>query len=207
MSGTRPRLVLVGGPTCSGKSTLVRLVAERLGQDLCTVLTQDDFYHDLSALPLEERAQQNFDRPGSIDSIALIRCVKRLIRGEPVQVPVYDFTTHTRMGETREALPRPYLFVEGTLVLHWSALRSRAAIRAFLDTPSEACFQRRLSRDTAHRGRTEASVLEQWRQTVWPMHRRYVLPTRRHADVLLDGRNIEAAAECLTKLLTGRDAS
>jgi len=201
----QPTLIAVAGPTCSGKTTLVWLIAERLNSEQCAVLSQDDFYRDLASLSLEERQRLNFDLPGAVDALELIRTIKRLLRGWSTEVPVYDFTKHTRSDKFRTITPRPYLLVEGTLVLHWSAIRSRARLRVYLDVPGEECLRRRLVRDTETRGRSEESVYHQWRKTVWPMHRRYVIPTRRYADLLLDGHNLEQAADRIVETLRSLD--
>lgn len=190
-----PSLVAVAGPTCSGKSTLVRLVMQQLGARECVVVSQDEFYRDLSHLPPEARGKSNFDVPGAVDGLALIQAVKRLVRGDCAAAPVYDFTRHVRTGEERPLLPRPYIFVEGTFALHWAAVRSRAVLRVYIHLCREECLRRRLRRDVEERGRTRENVMEQFQTTVWPMHRRYVIPTRRYADMILDGLDPSAATE------------
>lgn len=179
-------------------------MAERLGPEHCVVLCQDEFYRDLNHMPLSERSHANFDVPGAIDSLALIRTVKRLLRNEAAAVPVYDFGSHTRTGEERPVAPRPYVIVEGTLVLHWAAIRRRSLLRVYVDLARDACYQRRLTRDVQERGRTPESVAEQWQRSVWPMHRRYVAPTRRYADLVLDGRNPCAGVQPMLEALRER---
>ncbi len=197
-------VILIGGPTCSGKTNLARALECRLGSDRCVTVNQDDFYHDLQHLPEETRARSNFDRPGAVDRRALASAVRSLSLGRAVDVPTYDFTKHCRTPAIRQLAPAPFVLVEGTLVLHWSALRRLASVRVYVDIGPEECLRRRVRRDNLERGRSPESVLTQWHASVWPMHRRYVLPTRRAADVLVSGNDVDDAVVRIVQALNQR---
>jgi uridine kinase len=190
-------VVAIAGPTCSGKTSLATLIGQRLGQGRCAVVRQDGFYRDLSHLPEPERALRNFDAPTAIEWRALVRAVATLRAGQPVEVPTYDFSRHCRTGETQTVRPAPIVIVEGTLILHWQSLRRLADLRVYVDLDMQVCRARRIERDQRERARSRDSVLCQWEATVLPMHRRYVLPCRGHADLIVPGDDLEASAEAV----------
>jgi uridine kinase len=132
------------------------------------------------------RAARNFDHPDSVDRDLLCSHVAELAAGRPVQAPVYDFATHSRAAGRREVAPAPVIIVEGLFTLYWEELRAVLALAAFLDAPQQVCLARRIERDVRVRARSEASVRRQYELTVAPMFRRFVLPTRAHADLVLD---------------------
>ncbi len=184
-AGERPLLIAVAGPSCSGKSTLARRLAADLGG---VVLPVDAYYKDLSHLPPEERAQVNFDSPEAIDREALAEAVRRLAGGQPIERPVYDFRTHTRTDRRERVPAAPVIVLEGLFALCWEEIRELCHLRVFVELEDRLCLERRLRRDTAERGRTAESVIRQYEESVRPMAERHVLPTRRFADVIVDGR-------------------
>lgn len=195
-------LIAIAGPSCSGKSLLADAIAAKLGPRRCVIVRQDDFYRDLAHLPMEVRAGVNFDSPTAIDRRAMIAVAARLLAGRTAATPAYDFVEHCRRGEMRWLEPAPLVIVEGTMALRWVALRRMARLRVYVDAPLELCLQRRVDRDVAERGRTEGSVIAQWRRTVAPMHRRYVLPQARHADMIVSGLRADEAATAVVSALS-----
>ena len=181
----RPIIVGVSGGSGSGKTTVAQTIHDRLGPEKVAYIPHDAYYRDLSHLPPEERARQNFDHPDALDTDLLVEHLHRLRRGEPVEVPVYDFATHTRRPETRRVEPRPIILVEGILVFVEPALRDLMDIKIFVDTDPDIRFIRRLLRDIRERGRTMESVIEQYLSTVRPMHLEFVEPSKRYADIII----------------------
>ncbi len=192
----------VAGGSGSGKTTVVRRIVDSLGPEHVTLLDHDRYYRDRNDLRLEERAALNYDHPDSLETDLLVRHVRELRAGRAVDVPRYDFTRHARLGETETFQPRRALIVEGILVFTDAALRDLMDIKVFVDTDSDTRFIRRLQRDVAERGRTMESVVEQYQNTVKPMHLEFVEPSKRYADVIipLGGHNTVAVDLLLTML-------
>jgi uridine kinase len=192
----------VAGGSGSGKTTVVRRIVDSLGPDQVTLLDHDRYYRDRNDLRLEERAALNYDHPDALETDLLVRHVRELNSGRPVDVPQYDFTRHARLSETETFQPRRALIVEGILVFTDAALRDLMDIKVFVDTDSDTRFIRRLQRDVAQRGRTMESVIDQYQHTVKPMHLEFVEPSKRYADVIipLGGHNTVAVDLLLTML-------
>lgn len=178
-------LIGVAGGTGSGKTLVVQHMIQQLGSDRVVVLQQDSYYKKLNHLSFAERAAQNFDHPNSIDSELLIQHVEELLNGWTVDIPVYDFTTHTRREETRRAGPHDIIVLEGILILDNPRLRELMDIKVYVDTDPDIRFIRRLKRDTQERGRTVQSIIDQYEKTVRPMHLQFVEPTKRYADIIV----------------------
>jgi uridine kinase len=178
-------LIGVAGGTGSGKTLVVQHMIQELGSDRVVILQQDSYYKNLNHLSFEERAAQNFDHPNAIDSELLIQHVEELLHGWTVDIPVYDFTTHTRRAETRSAGPHDIIVLEGILILDNPRLREMMDIKVYVDTDADIRFIRRLKRDTMERGRTVQSVIDQYEKTVRPMHLQFVEPTKRYADIIV----------------------
>ena len=188
----RSAVLGLAGGSGAGKTTLVDGLTERLGDD-ASVLWFDEYYHDLAHLPVERRAIVNYDHPDSLDDALLVDHLDGLLAGRPVDVPIYDFATHTRTGRTRRLEPRPVVVVDGILVLAVPALRRRLDLAVFVDAPAEVRLARRMDRDVRERGRTTASVQAQFEATVSPMHEAFVGPSAVHADLRVDGTGDLAA--------------
>ncbi len=180
-----PVIIGVAGGTASGKTTVVARIVESLGRDQVTVLEHDRYYRDRSDLRLEERAALNFDHPDALETDLLVTHLRALREGRAVEVPVYDFTLHTRRPITETLYPRPAIIVEGILVFVDAALRDLMDIKVFVDTDPDIRFIRRLQRDVAERGRTMAAVIDQYLSTVRPMHLEFVEPSKRYADIII----------------------
>lgn len=194
-----PVVVLgVAGGSASGKSTVVREVVRRLHPEPASVLRHDAYYHDLSHLPLHERVHVNVDHPDSLETDLLVEHVQTLLRGSPVEVPVYDFASQTRSADRTVVHPAPIVVVEGILVLTDERLRAAMDLKVFVDVASEERLARRLRRDVAQRGRSVESVHAQHARTVQPMHERFVEPSRSHADLVVEeGGGNEVAIEAI----------
>ena len=189
-------LVLIGGPTCSGKTSIARAVCELLPQGTCGVIGLDSYYHDLSHLPPIERAAANFDHPDAFDWPLLEVDLDQLLAGGPANVPVYDFANHERSGVTLLMAASDVLIVEGILALYDEELCRMARLRVFVDAADAICLKRRIDRDIAERGRTEASVREQFGASVLPMASQYVNPTKARANLVLEsGEGIASLAQ------------
>jgi len=158
-----PVVIGVAGGTGSGKTTVAEQILRRAGAEWIALIQHDSYYKDLSHLPLAQRAMTNFDHPDALDNALLIEHLKRLKAGLPVEVPVYDFTTHTRTGETRLVEPHRVVVVEGILIFSDPELRRLMDVKIYVDTDPDIRFIRRLQRDIAERGRTMDSVIRQYR--------------------------------------------
>lgn len=186
-----PVIIGVAGGTGSGKTTVSRLIRERVGAARIAYIQHDSYYRDLSHLPPIERARFNFDHPDSLESALLVDHLDQLQAGEVVEVPTYDFAEYVRRPETHRVLPQPVILVEGILIFAEPALLARFDVKLFVDTEGDIRFIRRLVRDVKERERTMDSVVEQWLATVKPMHEEFVEPSKRHADIIIPrgGRN------------------
>jgi uridine kinase len=203
-----PLVIGIAGGSGSGKTTLAHMILERVGVDRIAYLPHDAYYKDLSNLPPNERATINFDHPNSLDNDLLVEHVKQLKRGEPVDLPIYDFKTHSRTTSTRRIEPRQVIMVEGILIFAEPALRELLEVKIFVDTDADMRFIRRLQRDINERGRSTESVVRQYLATVRPMHMEFVEPSKRYADVIIPegGQNavaMEMVVARLETLLTG----
>jgi uridine kinase len=181
----KPVIVGVAGGTGSGKTTVSQAILDRVGYDRIVYIQHDSYYRDLSHLSMAERHQVNFDHPGALDNDLLIEHLEQLCANLPIEVPVYDFTTHTRKPETRTTEPRRVILVEGILIFSDKPLREMMDVKIYVDTDADLRFIRRLQRDIAERGRTMESVVSQYLTTVRPMHLEFVEPSKRYADVII----------------------
>ncbi len=195
-----PYLIAIAGASGAGKTALAEAVAARL-ERASTIVSLDSYYHPLPHLPAAERAVRNYDHPDALDWTLLGEHLRALLRGETVAGPVYLFEEHTRAARTVRVEARPYVIVEGILALHQGEIRALAELKVFIETREAECLRRRMARDVAQRGRTEESVLAQFRETVQPMAKQFVLPSRAHADVVVSG---EAALEEAVAAVVGR---
>jgi len=180
-----PVVIGIAGGSGSGKTTVQRKIIEAFGRDQIALLDHDSYYVDLSHLPAEERARFNFDHPDALETELMVEHLDRLLAGEAVEKPTYDFTTHSRRAETETVYPLPVVIVEGILVLGERALRERMDIKLYVDTPDDVRLIRRIQRDLHERGRDIENVIQQYKRTVRPMHLEFVEPSKRTADVII----------------------
>jgi uridine kinase len=180
-----PVIIGIAGGTGSGKTTVAQAIYDRVGRDRIEWISHDSYYRNFDGLSPEDRAKINFDHPDSLETELLTRHLDVLMKGSSVEVPVYDFATHSRKTDTQRAEPRKVIIVEGILVLAEPELRKRIDIKLFVDTPADIRFVRRLVRDIESRGRSLSSVVDQYMTTVRPMHEEFVEPSKRHADLII----------------------
>ena len=181
----RPIIIGVAGGTGSGKTTVAREILARVGAEHIAYIPHDAYYRDHSHLPMEERSKVNYDHPDSLETELLVEHLKALRAGQAVEIPVYDFTTHSRTQQTRRIEPASVVLVEGILVFAEPALRDLFDVKLYVDTDADVRFIRRLQRDIEERGRSVRSVCEQYLMTVRPMHLEFVEPSKRYADVII----------------------
>jgi uridine kinase len=178
-------IIGVAGGTGSGKTTVSQEILRRVGPDRIAFIQHDSYYRDQSHLALEERAKANYDHPNSLESDLMVAHLRQLQAGRPVEIPVYDFTYHTRTDQTRRIRPKRVILVEGILIFVEPDLREMFDVKIYVDTDADVRFIRRLRRDISERGRTVESVIEQYERTVRPMHLEFVEPSKRYADLII----------------------
>lgn len=178
-------IIGICGGTGAGKTTVANRILESVSADEVVFIQQDLYYRNLKDMPLDYRNAANFDHPDAVDNELLVNHLKKLRANEPVELPIYDFRTHTRLPATTRIEPRPIVIVEGILIFAEPRLLEQMDIKVFVDTPDDVRFIRRLQRDIAERGRTVDSVIEQYIATVRPMHMQFVEPSKRFADVII----------------------
>lgn len=202
LKSSKPVLVGIAGGTGSGKTHFVRKIISAVGAKNAVVIQQDAYYRDLSHLPFTERERINFDHPSSIEFDLLVSHLRALRNGQEIMVPVYDFSSHTRRGTTLLVSPKPLILIEGILVLYYKPLWSKLDLKIFLDAKPATRLQRRVSRDLKERDRSRASILRQYEETVAPMHREFVEPSKQNADFVIPyGENPEEAVDLVVSRL------
>ncbi len=180
-----PLVIGIAGGSGSGKTTAADIILAKVGKNRIAYLQHDSYYRELTGLPLMQRREVNFDHPDSLESALMIEHIKQLKQWKPVEVPIYDFHTHSRTGKTFTVEPRRVILVEGILIFAEPELRSLFDVKIFVDTDSDIRFIRRLKRDIEERGRTTEMVVKQYMATVRPMHLEFVEPSKRYADVII----------------------
>jgi uridine kinase len=194
MDRPEPLTIGIAGGSGSGKTTVAQAMLGRVGPDRIAFLQHDSYYKDLSGLPPTQRAELNFDHPNSLETKLLIGHILSLREGKEVDVPIYDFSTHSRTARTFTVAPRRVILVEGILLFVEAALRDLFDIKVFVDTDPDIRFIRRLQRDISERGRTTESVIKQYETTVRPMHLEFVEPSKRYADIIIPEGGFNRAA-------------
>ena len=193
------------GGTGSGKTTIARAIVDAVGAERVVLVEQDSYYRNLADMPLDERHQANFDHPDSIDSDMLVNHLMRLKQGLTVEMPLYDFVTHTRSDQIEVIEPRPVVIVEGILIFAEPRVLDLLDVRIFVDTPSDVRLMRRLRRDIIERGRTFERTMEQYERTIRPMHYEFVEPSKRHADIIIpEGGQFGVSIKFLCSLVRER---
>lgn len=189
-----PIVIGIAGGTGSGKTTVANVIVDRVGQNQIAYLPHDAYYKDLSNLPENQRVEINFDHPDSLDSELLIEHIQSLKNNLAIELPLYDFKSHSRTKETLHIEPKSVILVEGILIFTELQLRSLFDVKLFVDTDADIRFIRRLLRDICERGRSTETVVNQYLKTVRPMHLEFVEPSKRYADVIIPegGMNLVA---------------
>lgn len=202
MALPRPFFIGVAGGSGSGKTTVAERLATMVGAEHLALIPLDAYYVARTHLPIEERAQVNYDHPNAFDWELLDDHLAQLGGGQPVPVPVYDYAVHDRSDEVRMVAPRRLVVLEGILVLSEARIRERLDLKVYVDIDADLRFIRRMERDVTYRGRSAHSVVQQYLETVRPSHLQFVEPSKRYADVIVPhgGRN-DAAVDVLVARL------
>jgi uridine kinase len=199
-----PLVIGIAGGSGSGKTTVAQEILKRVGINRIAYLQQDSYYKDLTGLDRAQRDEVNFDHPNSLETELMIQHIASLRDLKPIQVPIYDFATDSRTGETFTVEPRNVILVEGILIFVDPDLRRIFDVKIFVDTDSDVRFIRRLTRDITERGRSTESVIHQYQTTVRPMHLEFVEPSKRYADVIIPegGHNVAALDMVVARIET-----
>lgn len=186
-----PLVIGLAGGTGSGKTTVANVILQRVGAGRIAYLPHDAYYRNDSDLPAAPDGQINWDHPDALETELLIAHLQTLRAGQPIALPVYDFTTNCRTARTVRVEPQPIILVEGILIFAEPLLRPLFDVKLYVDTDADLRFIRRLERDMAERGRSAASIIQQYLSTVRPMHLEFVEPSKRYAHVIIPegGRN------------------
>ncbi len=192
----KPQSLVIGiaGGTGSGKTTVANVILERVGKEHISYLPHDAYYRELSDLPPDQKAAVNFDHPDSLETELMIEHIHKLVNGQSVELPIYDFSTHSRTGKTIRVDPKRVIIVEGILIFAEPELRKLFDVKLFVDTNADVRFIRRLQRDIAERGRTTEMVIHQYLTTVRPMHLEFAEPSKRYANVIIPEGGLNAVA-------------
>ena len=184
-------IIGIAGGSGSGKTTLTNRLWKQFGPDEVSVLNHDSYYKRHDELPYEERCKLNYDHPDSFDTPLLVEHLKALRAGQPVKVPIYDYSIHNRTDRSVTVYPAPVIIVEGILIFASPELCEQMDMKVYVDTDADVRILRRIMRDVKQRGRTLDRVVEQYLTTVKPMHEQFVEPSKRKADLIVPegGRN------------------
>lgn len=180
-----PLVIGIAGGSGSGKTTVARKMAQAIPSERVVVIQHDSYYKDRKDLKADELTQVNFDHPDSLDNDLLVSHLRSLREGQAVEVPTYDFKTHTRGTETTKVCPSPVIIVEGILVFAEPRIREQMDIKIFVDTDADLRIMRRVRRDLEKRGRSFQAIRERYYATVRPMHLRFVEPSKQYADLIV----------------------
>jgi uridine kinase len=187
-------IIGIAGGSGAGKTTVARTIAEKLGEENVAYLSQDWYYNDRSKMTMEDREKENLDHPKAFDTKLLVSHLNLLRKGMPIEVPVYDYSIHSRSKETVRMVPRTVAIVEGILVLAIEELRSIFDFKIFVDADPDIRLIRRINRDIKERGSTYEKTIDRYLTTVKPMHEAFIEPSKKYADIIVPrgGQNNQA---------------
>lgn len=188
-------IIGVAGGSGSGKTTFASRLQERIGPEYCSVLGQDSYYIDQSSKFDHDGGSVNFDHPKSLDFDLMSEHLQLLKKGEDIDVPIYDFATHSRSEETIHLTPKKIVFVDGILIFSQPQVVAQLDYKVFIDCPEDLRFSRRLNRDVIERGRTKEGVTAQFEKQVKPMHDLFVEPSKEHACDIVNVENFDEKLE------------
>ncbi|MGE0560944.1 MAG: uridine kinase [Flavobacteriales bacterium] len=195
-------IIGIAGGTGSGKTTVVRKIANVVPEKNVAILMQDSYYNDNTYLSFEERQKINYDHPNSIDFDLLLRQINDLKNNQPIEQPIYSYTTHTRTEDYTVIHPKEILIVEGILIFTNEQLRKLCDIKIFVHTDSDLRLIRRIKRDINERGRDLEEVLNRYEKTLKPMHNQFIEPTMKYADLIIPvGGENKVAIDILTSMI------
>ena len=185
----KPVIIAVAGGSASGKTTVVNKIIDGFNKEKVTVIKHDDYYKDQTHMTMEERYKVNYDHPFSLDNDLMYEQVLDLIKGNTITKPTYDFEGHNRSTEVEEVSPTDIVILEGILIMEDARIRDLCDIKLYVTADDDLRFIRRLERDMAERGRSMKSVVNQYLNTVKPMHFAFVKPSKRYADIIIPNDN------------------
>ena len=194
-------IIGICGGTASGKTIFAKKILELIGAEAIIYLEHDAYYLGLDELPPPLRDEKNFDHPDSLNNALFISHLRQLQARQPIERPIYDFTAHRRTPDTYRIQPKPVILVDGILIFAIEELRDLFDIKVFIDADPDIRLARRLQRDILERGRSPQSVIDQYLKTVRPMHRQFVEPAKRYADIIIHGK-VEKHSTGLDLLVT-----
>ena len=198
----KPILIGITGGTGSGKSTVAKSIYRNFKKESISIIMQDSYYKDQSDMTFEERTKTNYDHPHAFDTPLLIKHLETMLKGQAIEMPIYDFTIHNRKKETLREEPKDIIIVEGILILEDKRLRDLFDIKIYVDTDADIRILRRLTRDIRDRGRTLESVVDQYLGVVRPMHLQFIEPTKRYADLIIpEGGKNQVAIDILVSTI------
>ncbi|RAN51202.1 uridine kinase [Dolosigranulum pigrum] len=180
-----PVIIGVTGGSGSGKTSVCREIFKQFQGKSIMMLEHDSYYKDQSHMSFEERLETNYDHPLAFDTDLLIEQLKQLMAGEAVDIPVYDYTNHTRSEEVIHQEPKEVIILEGIMILENQRLRDLMDIKIFVDTDDDLRIIRRIQRDMTERGRSLDSIIDQYLGVVKKMHEQFIEPTKKYADVII----------------------
>ena len=192
------------GGTASGKTTIVSKLYNHYGKNESVIIGQDSYYKDKNFLSYKQRIKFNYDHPDAIDIELLYDNLISLIKGEIIKKPNYDYKTHSRDINFESINPKKLIFVEGTLVFHFKQLTDLMLLKIFIHSSEKIRFSRRIERDINERERSSASIHKQYVDTVYPMHQKFVEPSKSIADINISGQN--KTEKSVQKIITSIDS-
>ena len=198
----KPLLIGISGGTGSGKTRFTKELISRFDKNYLICISQDSYYKDLSHLSYDQRCEENFDSPDSIDFSNLFNDLQNLINHNTVDIPIYNFKRHKRMKDSNRLEPKPIIILEGIFALYKSEIRDLMNLKIFVDTAADIRILRRAKRDINKRERTIESISDQYLKTVRPMHQKFVEPTKSYADIIVpDGGKNKVALDIINSEL------
>ena len=186
----KPIIVTIAGGTGSGKSYLAKNIVKSYPKGRVLIIGQDSYYKDISNMDYKNRCAQNFDHPDAIESVLIEDHLNKLLCGDYVYIPKYDFSKHLRKKESRKVKQHAIIIIEGILMLHYIRLHKFYNVKIYIDTPEHIRFNRRMERDMKFRGRNKNSIEKQYYNSVKPMHDKFVEPSKTYADLIIDGQEL-----------------
>ena len=195
-------IIGIAGGTGSGKTTVVKHIANALPPHCAVVMPLDSYYNDTTGMTDEERRAINFDHPDAFDWKLLTEHIKKLKAGEPIEQPTYSYVLSNRLPETIHVEPKPVIILEGIMTLHYKKLRDMMDLKIFVDTDADVRLIRNIRRDVVERGRTVDMVLDRYERVLKPMHEQFIEPCKRYADVIVpQGGHNKPAINMLVKFI------
>jgi uridine kinase len=180
-----PKFIGIAGGTGSGKTTVAKIIQQKLGSDKTCIISMDSYYKDFPNLSIAERKKINYDHPSAFDINLFKEHLAQLKNGKCIEVPQYSFAKYARSGKFTKVCPTPIIIVEGILLFYFEEIRNFFDIKIFIDADADVRIIRRIRRDVLKRGRSLNSVTKQYLDTVRPMHIQFVEPTKRFADIII----------------------